>query len=88
VAVCGEDPKVTLGARVQIRPAGEDSDDSVTVPVNPLTAATVIVEVPELPAEIWAGDTALAAIVKSTKWNVMGPTLWLRVPSVPVTVAV
>ena len=41
----------------------------VTVPVRPLTAVTVIVEVPEAPARIWAGVTAPAAIVKSTTWK-------------------
>jgi len=66
VAVCGDVPKVTLlGDSVQDRPAGEDNEDSVTVPVKPFTAVTVMVEVPEAPASIWAGDTALAAIVKS-----------------------
>jgi hypothetical protein len=85
VAVCGEAPNVTLEARLQIRPAGEDSDDSVTVPVNPLTAVTVIVEEPEAPASIWAGDTALAAIVKSVTWNVTVTVTGVRVPLVPVT---
>jgi hypothetical protein len=75
VAVCGEAPNVTLGARLQIKPAGLESDDSVTVPVNPFTAVTVIVDVPDAPASIWAGETALAAIVKSTKWNVIPLTL-------------
>lgn len=73
MAVCGEAPKVTLDARVQIRPAGEDSEDRVTVPVNPFRPVTVIVEVPEAPASIWAGDTAPAAMVKSTTWKTIGP---------------
>jgi hypothetical protein len=63
-------PKVTLAGRVQVRPAGVDTDtDKPTLPVNPLTAVTVMVEVPEAPASIWAGLTAPAAIVKSTTWN-------------------
>jgi hypothetical protein len=45
----------------------------LTVPVRPLTAVTVIVEVPDAPARIWAGETVPAAIVKSTTWNVIGP---------------
>jgi hypothetical protein len=73
VEVCGEVPKVTLvGDRVHVSPAGVDADAvSDTVPVRPLTAVTVIVEVPEDPARIWAGDTAPAAIVKSTTTNVI-----------------
>ena len=61
---------MTLAGRVQVRPLGEDTNDRVTVPVNPLTAVSVIVEVPEAPASIWAGDTAPAAIVKSRTVNV------------------
>jgi hypothetical protein len=54
VAVCGEVPKVTLVARVHApSPAGVDVEtESATVPVRPLRAVTVIVEVPELPASI------------------------------------
>jgi hypothetical protein len=40
-----------------------------TVPVKPLTAVTVIVEVPDAPARIWVGATAPAEIVKSTTWK-------------------
>jgi hypothetical protein len=65
---CGDVPNVTLvGLRVHVRPAGVDAETvRATVPVRPLTAVTVIVEVPDAPASIWAGDTAPAAIVKST----------------------
>jgi hypothetical protein len=76
---------VTLGGIVHVRPA-EDVADSMTVPVNPLTGATVMVEVPEAPASIWAGVTVPAAIVKSTTWNVIAGVVRVRVPSVPVTV--
>jgi hypothetical protein len=63
-------PKITLAGRVQVKPAGVEADtDNVTVPVKPFTAVTVIVEVPEEPASIWAGDTDPAAMVKSTTWN-------------------
>jgi hypothetical protein len=53
-----------LGVRVHVRPAGETEDVSATVPVNPLTGATVIVEVPAIPAltVTLVGD---AVIVKS-----------------------
>jgi hypothetical protein len=70
VAVCGDVPKVTLAGNVQVRPAGVDTDTArFTVPVRPLTAVTVIVEVPEDPARICVGLTAPAAIVKSTTWK-------------------
>ena len=71
--VNGEVPKVTLvGDSVHVKPAGVDAETvRATVPVRPFTAVTVIVEVPDAPARIWAGDTAPAAIVKSTTLNVM-----------------
>jgi hypothetical protein len=70
VAVCGEVPKVTLAGNVQVRPAGVDTDTArLTVPIRPFRAVTVIVDVPELPARIWAGETAPAAIEKSTTWK-------------------
>jgi hypothetical protein len=70
VDVCGEVPKVTLAGRVQVKPAGVDADTArLTVPVNPFNAVTVIVEVPDDPARIWVGDTAPAAMLKSTTWN-------------------
>ena len=69
-------PNVTLAGSVQVRPAGVEADtDRVTVPVKPLTAVTVIVEVPDEPARIWAGDTAPAAIVKSTTWKRIVPVV-------------
>jgi len=54
VAVCGEVPKVTLvGASVHDRPAGVDAETArFTVPVKPFSAVTVIVDVPEDPANI------------------------------------
>ena len=54
VEVCGEVPNVTLvGNNVHVRPAGVEADAvSDTVPVRPLTAVTVIVDVPEPPASI------------------------------------
>jgi hypothetical protein len=54
VDVCGEVPNVTLvGARVHVRPVGVDADTvKPTVPVNPFTAVTVMVEVPDAPASI------------------------------------
>ena len=54
VEVWGEVPNVTLvGDRVHVSPAGVDADTvRPTVPVRPLTAVTVIVDVPEAPARI------------------------------------
>jgi hypothetical protein len=39
-----------VGLRVHVKPAGETVDARATVPVNPLTGATVIVEVAVAPA--------------------------------------
>jgi hypothetical protein len=76
---------------VHVRPAGVEADtERVTVPVKPLIAVSVIVEVPEAPARIWAGLTAPAAIAKSgaaPKVNV-AVAEWTRVPLVPVIVTV
>ena len=72
VAVCGDVPKVTLAGNVQVRPVGVDAETArLTVPVRPLRAVTVIVEVPEEPARIWAGETVPAAIEKSTTTKVI-----------------
>ena len=89
VEVCGEVPNVTLvGLRVQVRPAGVDADTvNATAPVKPLTAETVIVEVPVAPASTCAG-VAPATIVKSTTWKTIPAVVWTRVPLVPVTVTV
>ncbi len=51
VAVCGDEPKVTLAGRVHVKPAGTVSV-RVTVPVKPNRAVRVMVEVPGEPAEI------------------------------------
>ncbi len=80
-------PKTTLAGRVQVKPAGTESE-RVTVPVNPLRAVTVIVDVPEAPARIWAGETAPAEIVKSTTWKSIPDVVWTNEPLVPVTVTV
>ena len=73
---------------MHVRPAGVDADTvSATVPVKPLTAVTVIVEVPAAPANTCAGVVP-AAIVKSTTVNVIAAVVCDSVPSVPVTVTV
>ena len=82
------DPPVTLvGVRVQVRPpVGDTVAVSATVPVNPLTGAMVIVDVPA-----WLTLTAtlvgLATIVKSVTVKVTVAE-WDNVPLVPVTVTV
>jgi hypothetical protein len=79
---------VTLSGNVQIRPVGVEAEAArFTVPVRPLTAVTVTVDVPEEPARIWVGNTALAAIVKSTTWKRIGELVMLLEPeAVTVTV--
>ena len=66
----------------QVRFAGTVSV-SDTVPVNPFTAATVIVEVADVPEVTAAGE--VAAIVKSVTLKVAVAEC-VRVPLVPVTV--
>jgi len=61
---------LALETRVQVRPAGLDAEtDRFTVPVNPFSAVTVIVDVPEAPARTSAGVTVPAEMLKSA-WGV------------------
>ena len=54
-----------VGVRLQVKPvAGDIEDDSATVPVKPFTGATVIVEVPAIPA-FTVRVVGAAAMVKS-----------------------
>jgi hypothetical protein len=53
-----------VGDRVHVRPAGETEDVRATVPVKPLTGATVIVEVAAVPAGVVTA-VGLAVTVKS-----------------------
>ncbi len=63
---------MTLAGNVHVKPAGVEAEtESVTTPVKPLRAVTVIVEVPEEPALMVAGLTAPADTVKSTTWKVI-----------------
>ncbi len=66
----------------QVRLAGTVSVNE-TVPVNPLMAVTVIVDVADTPALTAAGE--VAAILKSMTLKV-AVALWVRVPLVPVIV--
>ena len=69
-------PHVRLDGTVSVR---------LTVPVNPLRAVTVMVEVAETPALTAAGE--VAAMLKSVTVNV-ALVEWLKVPLVPVIVRV
>ena len=53
-----------LGVRVQVNPAGDTELASATVPVKPLSGATVIVEVAAVPAGV-VTEVGLAVRVKS-----------------------
>jgi hypothetical protein len=67
---------VTLGGIVHVKPAGVEADtDKLTVPVKPLTAVNVIVDVPGAPTRICVGLTAPAEIVKSVTVTVAEPEL-------------
>ncbi len=83
-----EAPRMMLvGVRVQVRPVAGDTElVRETVPVNPLTAVTVMVEVPEAPATTVTA-VGLAATVKSRIVTVTAAVLD-REPLVPVTVTV
>ena len=74
------------GVRVQVRPAGETVDVRATVPVNPFTGATVIVEVAAVPA-LTLTLVGLAVTVKSLTVTVTVAEC-VRDPLVPVTVTV
>jgi hypothetical protein len=58
-----------VGVRVQVNPTGLTLDVSATVPVKPLTGATVIVEVAAVPALV-VTDVGLAVTVKSVTLTV------------------
>jgi hypothetical protein len=59
------DPVTPVGVKVQVKPvAGLMPEVKLTVPVNPSSAVTVIVELPKAPARI-VTLIGLAATVKS-----------------------
>ena len=57
------------GVKVQVKPAGETDDVRATVPVNPFTGATAIVEVAAVPTVV-VTEVGLAVIVKSVTLTV------------------
>jgi len=75
-----------VGVRLQVSPAGDTELVSATVPVNPFTGATVIVEVAAVPADV-VTDVGLAVTVKSCTVTVTVEE-WDKEPLVPVTVTV
>jgi len=78
-------PRTILGGdRVQVSPAGETVEVRATVPVNPFTGATVIVEVAAVPTFTLA-LVGLAVTLKSVTVNVAVAECE-SVPLVPVTV--
>jgi len=58
-----------FGVRVQVRPAGDTEEVRPTVPVNPLTGATVMVEVAAMPT-LTLAVVGLALTEKSVTMNV------------------
>ena len=79
------DPVMLVGVMMpHARPAGTVSV-RLTTPAKWFAAATVIVELAELPVLIGAGE--LAATVKSRNWN-RADAVWIRDPLVPVMVSV
>jgi len=72
------------GVRVQVRPAGETVDVRATVPVNPFTGATVMVDDPETPTltVIAVG----AAVTEKSVTATLTVAEWDSEPLVPVTV--
>ncbi len=74
------------GVKVQVKPAGDTELVSATVPVNPWTGATVIVEVAAVPTVV-VTDVGLAVTVKSFTVTVTVAECD-REPLVPVTVTV
>lgn len=71
---------------MQVRPAGETAEVRATVPVNPFTGATVIVEVALAPTTA-VTLVGLAVTVKSVTVT-MTVAVWVIVPLVPVTITV
>jgi len=74
------------GVRVHVRPAGDTELVRATVPVKPLTGATVMVEVAAVPTVV-VTDVGLAVTVKSLTVTVT-VAVRVREPLVPVTVTV
>lgn len=82
------DPVTLVGLRVHVSPLlGEIDVARVTVPVNPLTAVIVIVELAFTPGVVLT-VVGLANIWKSVTWTNIILVAWDSEPLVPVTVTV
>ena len=68
--VCDAPSVILLGVRVQVSPDGLADDVRVTVPVKPLTGATVTVEVAAVPT-LTVVLVGMAETVKSVTTNAM-----------------
>jgi hypothetical protein len=75
-----------VGVRVHVKPAGLTEDVRATVPVKPLTGATVIVDVAAVPAGVVTA-VGLADTLKSVTMTVT-VAVWVIAPLVPVMVTV
>lgn len=64
VEVCDAPNTMLVGLRVHVSPAGETAEVRATVPVKPLTGATVIVDVAGVPV-VAVTDVGLAVTEKS-----------------------
>ena len=81
-------PVIEGGVRVQVRPVlGEMVDESVTVPVKPLSGSTSMLVVPACPGVVEMLD-GLANIWKSTTCTNTLFDVWLSGPADPVNVTV
>ncbi len=74
------------GVMVQVSPAGLTDDVRATVPVKPLTGATVIVEVAAVPAGVVTAVGAAATVKSVTATATVA--VCVIAPLVPVTVTV
>ncbi len=83
---CEAPSTMLVGLRAHVRPDGATDEVSATVPVNPLTGATVIEEVAVAPATA-VTLVGLAVTVKSVTVTVT-VVEWTIDPLVPVTVTV
>ena len=72
------------GVRVQVRPAGETDEVRATVPVNPFTGATVMVDDPETPT--FTVIAVGAAVTEKSVTATLTVAEWDSEPLVPVTV--
>ena len=70
-----------VGLKVHVSPAGETDEVSATVPVNPLTGATVMVEVAATP-DVVVTLVGLAVTVKSVTVYVTVCTAFVGLVSV------